>query len=275
MIFIKKPVRFIQPIILFLLSFSLVFISACQPTYATNPISKRDTITQISTFEAVLEGVYDGVMSFKELQQYGDFGIGTLDGLDGEMLEFDGQFYQIRADGKVYAIPDTATTPFASVTYFDSDYELTLTQNSSFTEIKNSIDKAITSSNMFCAIKITGIFTYVKTRSVPKQSKPYPLLTEVTKNQPEFEFTNISGTIVGYKLPQYAIGVNVPGYHLHFLNSEKTGGGHLLDLKIQEAKVYLDYSTDFLMLLPDNGSDFYKADLTGADKEDIENTEGK
>jgi len=35
----------------------------------------------------------------KALKQYGDFGLGTFDGLDGEMIGLEGKFYQVKADG--------------------------------------------------------------------------------------------------------------------------------------------------------------------------------
>lgn len=67
--------------------------------YADNPVAQRETLAQISTIDAILSGVYDGVVDFGTLKKYGDFGIGTFEGLDGEMLGFDGNFYQVKADG--------------------------------------------------------------------------------------------------------------------------------------------------------------------------------
>ena len=92
--------------------------------------------------------------------------------------------------------------------------------------------------------------------------KPYPPLVEVTKNQPVFEFNDVEGTIVGFRCPAYVQGVNVPGYHLHFLTKEGDGGGHVLEFKVEEATAYVDYTSAFLMILPGEGSDFYAIDLT-------------
>src|ERR671916_2337447 len=77
------------------------------------------TLFQTSTIDALLEGEYDGDVSFAELEGRGDFGLGTLDALDGEMIALDGGFYQVRSDGRAYAVERRAKTPFAVVTFFE------------------------------------------------------------------------------------------------------------------------------------------------------------
>jgi acetolactate decarboxylase len=47
---------------------------------------------QTSTIAALLDGAYDGDVTFAELAERGDFGLGTLDGCDGEMIALDGSF---------------------------------------------------------------------------------------------------------------------------------------------------------------------------------------
>ena len=56
---------------------------------------------QASTIAALLEGAYDGDLSFAELAEHGDLGLGTLNGLDGEMIALDGRFYRADVDGSV------------------------------------------------------------------------------------------------------------------------------------------------------------------------------
>jgi len=41
-------------------------------------------------------------VSSGELKRNGDFGIGTFNALDGEMIGLDGAFYQIKVDGVAY-----------------------------------------------------------------------------------------------------------------------------------------------------------------------------
>jgi acetolactate decarboxylase len=233
----------------------------------------RETLTQISTIDALLNGVYDGVMTIGELKEYGDFGIGTFEALDGEMLVLDGVVYQVRADGAAYVMDNEDETPFASVTYFDSDYSAELPEGMNYAELQEYLDSLLPTENIFYAFKISGSFSYMKTRSVPAQEKPYPPLVEVTQNQPEFEFGSVEGTIVGFRCPSFVDGVNVPGYHLHFLTADKDAGGHILDFNITQAEVSIDYTSEFRMILPGEDSDFYKLNLEADLSEDLEQVE--
>jgi acetolactate decarboxylase len=248
-------------------------ISTGLTEYADNPVAQRETLVQISTIDAILNGVYDGVVDFAELKDYGDFGIGTFEGLDGEMIGFDGSFYQVRADGITYPVSDSMETPFACVTFFDTDYEEELPEGFDYEQIQELLDDTLPTGNIFYAIKIEGTFSYMKTRSVPGQQKPYPPLVEVTRNQPIFEFTNIDGTVVGFRCPAYVVGVNIPGYHLHFLTNGNDAGGHVLEFQVADAVAYVDYTSEFLMILPGEGSDFYELDLTQDKQEQLEEAE--
>ncbi len=248
-------------------------ISTTPPGYADNPIAQRETLVQISTIDAILNGVYDGVVDFAALKGYGDFGIGTFEGLDGEMIGFDGNFYQVRADGIAYPVSDSMETPFACVTFFDTDHEEELPEGFDYEQIQELLDDTLPTGNIFYAIKIEGTFSYMKTRSVPGQQKPYPPLVEVTRNQSIFEFTNIDGTIVGFRCPAYVAGVNMPGYHLHFLTEGNNAGGHVLEFQVADAVAYVDYTSEFLMILPGEGSDFYELDLTQDKQEELEEAE--
>lgn len=234
---------------------------------------ERETLTQVSTLDAILAGVYDGVMNYETLKGYGDFGIGTFEGLDGEMLALDGEYYQIKADGVAYPVAGSQETPFAAVTYFDADYEVTLPTGIDYQGLQEFLDGVLPTGNAFYAVRVDGTFSYMKTRSVPAQTKPYPPLVEVTKHQPEFEFHNVSGTLVGFRCPPYAAGVNLVGYHLHFLTDSMDAGGHVLEFTVQDAIARLDFTGDFLMILPDEGSDFYRIDLTPDKQDELEEAE--
>lgn len=267
-----------RSIIAFLLCLFLIAAIACSigrnsTEYPDNPISQRETLVQVSTIDALLNGVYDGVITFDVLRKYGDFGIGTFEGLDGEMLGFDGKFYQVKADGNAYPVTDQMKTPFASVTFFDADSEEQLPEGIDYKQMEKFLDDVLPTPNIFYAIKIEGTFSQMKTRSVPVQKKPYPPLAEVTKNQPVFELGDVKGTLVGFRCPAYITGINVPGYHLHFLTQDEKGGGHVLDFKLKKASAALDYTLSFLMLLPDKKSDFYKINLNQERQADLEKVE--
>jgi len=228
---------------------------------------------QVSTIDALLEGVYDGTLSISTLKKYGDFGIGTFSSLDGEMVELDYNFYQVKTDGVAYKVADFEQTPFAVVTMFDVDQKENLSQDMDYKELENYIDNVIPTLNAFYAIKIEGDFKYMKTRSVPAQEKPYPKLPDVIEHQSVFEFQDISGTIVGFRCPSYIEGINVPGYHLHFISSNRDSGGHVLDFLVQEAIAKIDYTSQFILILPDEGSDFYNIDLSQDKQQELEKVE--
>ncbi|MFC1668155.1 acetolactate decarboxylase [Chlamydiota bacterium] len=251
----------------------VIFIIVLFTFFGCTSIPKRhDTIFQVSTINALLEGDYDGSLTFHELKKQGNFGLGTFNSLDGEMIALDGTFYQITYDGTVHIVQNTKKTPFSVITSFEPDKKIDISQIQSLEALKNRIDKNLPTKNIFFAIKIEGLFSYIKTRSVPKQQKPYPKLLDVIKKQSYFEFANIEGTIVGFFCPSYVKNINVPGYHFHFIDKDHKKGGHVLDCKIQSATIYLDYSSSFFMQLP-NSETFYSCNLDPQKKGTLEKVE--
>lgn len=229
----------------------------------------RDTIYQVSTLQALMAGAYDGNTSLKDLRRHGDFGIGTYHGLDGEMVVADGQFYQVRADGRIYRPKLSDRSPYANLTFFEKDLSYSpLPAGTTYEQFKVLVDAGLPTTNLPYAVRVTGTFSYIKTRSVPAQSKPYPVLAEVAKTQPVFEFTNRTGVLIGYRLPEYLQGVNMPGYHLHFLSAEKDAGGHLLDFTLAKGDVEVDVSPVIYLQLPET-EEFSRAATAGASKEDV------
>jgi acetolactate decarboxylase len=212
----------------------------------------KGTITQISTIDALLSGDYDGSERISELTKHGDFGIGTFDRLEGEMIVLDGVVYQAKADGRIYT-PENITTPFAAVSYFTPEQSVTIDKTVTLEEFEKLIDERVPDMNVFCAVKSMGTFKKMKVRSVPAQSKPYPPLAEVVKTQPVYEYENIKGTIVGYRLPLFVKGINVGGYHLHFIDETRTYGGHILSFEISDAKAYTDTERKLTLILPERG----------------------
>lgn len=232
----------------------------------------NDTLFQTSTISALMQGVFDGDMTFKDLRAHGDFGTGTVQALDGEMVELDGQFYQVKSDGVAYRLNDSAKTPFSVVTFFRTDETVPLNGTYNLTQLESLLDSKLPTKNIFYAVRIDGTFDYVQTRIMQIQSKPYPTLSEAAKGQKIFEFHNVEGTILGFRCPDYANGINVPGYHLHFLTANRSAGGHLLDVKVKDAVVKVDNLRKLEMILPDN-EEFNKADLSGNQQEALSKVE--
>jgi acetolactate decarboxylase len=177
------------------------------------------------------------------------------------MVALDGDYYQVRSDGVAYPVAGNTTTPFSTVTYFKADQTIAIKDAGNFSQLSGQMDEKLPSINMFYAIRIDGTFPYVKTRSVPRQEKPYLRLADAVKNQTVFEFSNVTGTVVGLWAPEFSRGLNVAGYHLHFITADRKAGGHILDLKVDEADAKVDITPGFAIQLPTTGN-FYKVDLT-------------
>jgi acetolactate decarboxylase len=215
----------------------------------------RETLYQVSTIDALMQGAYEGVQPVSEIRKRGDFGIGTFDALDGEMIFLDGTVYQAKADGKIYPVEDSATTPFATVTWFDRDISIKADQPMNSTEYSHFITTHLPTENLVYAVQVKGTFPSVKVRAIPAQIKPYPVLTEAAKGQSVHEYRNVTGTMVGFYTPVLFKGLNVPGYHLHFIDDNRSTGGHVLDFSIAPGtETVLDSTAGFAMELPTGGS---------------------
>ena len=214
---------------------------------------------QTSLMSALMAGIYEGEATYGQLREYGDFGVGTFNDLDGEMVGFDGTFYQLRSDGSVRPVTDDQKTPFAVVTFFQPEQELDVVQPMTKDELIEAIERA-TDANLFSAVRVTGIFDEVRTRTVQRQARPFPPLTEAAKHQAEKVFTNVGGTLAGFRSPTYAQGIGVAGFHLHFLRQDKQAGGHALDYRIRAGKVQTCTVHDLRVELP-TSAEFLKTNF--------------
>lgn len=218
------------------------------------------TLFQISTTGALVEGLYKGEVTIGLLKQYGDFGLGTFNDLDGEMVVLDGKFYQVHSDGLATEVTDDVRSPFAVVTHFTPEKTIELEGCSDLATMLSQIDQLRSSDNIFFAIRIDGSFDYVRTRAVAKQEEGSRLL-DAAATQPEFEFHSVVGTLVGFWTPEYVKTINVPGYHLHFLTADKKAGGHLLECAAKRVQVQMQHEGDFRMSLPET-PEFLQADFS-------------
>jgi acetolactate decarboxylase len=218
-------------------------------TAAQNP----ETLTQVSTYQALQMGEFDGEATFAQLAQEGDFGLGTFDGLDGEMIALDGVFYQALPDGTVQVADPKMETPFADVHFFHSTQQVKIQETlQSVDELTAYLTKQLPSQNRPYAFKISGVFTSISFRSVPKNVAPFPSLQEAVAKQKVFEAQDMRGTLVGYWLPAYLSGVSLPGYHFHFISDDKRHGGHMLKISLSEATVDIDYLENIKLMIPQN-----------------------
>lgn len=208
------------------------------------------TLFQASTIAALLEGRYEGDVTFAELSRQGDTGIGTLNGLDGEMIALDGEFFRADVDGRINVIPPEAKTPFAVVVEFDPDRKMDFDTRLEMDEALETLDPGGDGPGPIAAIRIDGEFERVEARSVPRQERPYRPLAEVVENQNVFTLGPCEGTLVGFRFPDWSEGIEVAGYHFHFIDRARERGGHVLDFTLARGTASLESSSDLRVELP-------------------------
>ena len=213
------------------------------------PEYEPHVLFQASTIGALLEGAYDGDVTFAELAEHGDLGLGTLNALEGEMVALDGRFHRADIDGRTAEIDPEARTPFAVVVPF--------ARPSSYRSMGRSTNRRCwPRSTVPCrrtqppALRVDGDFELVRARSVPRQHPPYKPLTEVVADQHVFELHDVRGTLVGFRFPEYSGTIEVSGFHLHFISDDRRRGGHVLDCRARSVTARLDPSTDLHLELP-------------------------
>ena len=231
------------------------------------------TLFQTSTVDALLEEKYDGDVSFADLAGRGDFGLGTLDALDGEMIALDGDFFQVRADGRAHPVGERARTPFAVVTFFEPNLSRTLDTPMDLEALCSLLDRLVGGEASCYAVRVDGSFDFLKTRSVPRQRKPYPPLAQVVEHQPTFELREVTGSLVGFRFPRYAQGLNVAGYHFHFITEDRRAGRPVLELGLGGREVRVG-AESYRRLERPPGVDLPAPDTTDAKKDALDRIEG-
>jgi acetolactate decarboxylase len=219
----------------------------------------------------LVEGIYQERIPLSKIRQHGDFGLGTFDSLDGEMVMLDGRVYQIAGDGRVREVDEDAATPFACVTFYTPISHDDLDEELSYAAFQDWLLQLLPSPNLFYALRIEGSFAGVRVRSVPRQENYRPLV-DVAADQPVFEFADVEGTLAGFFSPAFLASLSVPGLHLHFLSADRQQGGHLLECRPRRVRVGVQFIATLELGLPmsldyltwdfrrDTGADLDKAE---------------
>lgn len=237
----------------------------------------EDQLTQVSIINALMLGEYNGVLPMENLLRYGNFGLGTCDHLDGELIVLDGVAYQARSDGTIRKVSPQDKTPFAVVTHFHADGIFPCPAAQNLEQLDALLNKQLPSQNSFVAIRIEAKLKSIHLRSVPRQEPPYALLAEVAKKQTTWTRESVEGTLIGIRCPGWTAGMNVPGFHWHFLSRDHTLGGHVIDCQIESGKVSFDVCDSWLIKLSDS-VEFQQADFSrnlSKELESVERSRGK
>lgn len=225
--------------------FFILVITSCVNQISKNEKDSRrsDSIYQYSTKEGLLTNQYTGSESIKNIKEKGDFGLGTFNRVDGEMVIFDGNVYQVTTEGKINNMQDNVLSPFVVTKFFKSDTSFSIENKIKLDSLKHILTSVLKDISVPVAVKISAKFESLKSRSVNKVVDPSTTLEEIVAKQVVFDFKNVEGKIIGFWYPKYFDGVNFPGFHFHALTNDLSGGGHLLDCMIENANVEIDYAS--------------------------------
>jgi acetolactate decarboxylase len=240
------------------------FVSAALSQYLGTPIH---TLFQVSTSAALVEGLYQGAVRVSRLLSHGDFGLGTFTDLDGEMVVLDGVCYRISSSGEVNPVEGDRLIPYAVVTRFDAEFSKQFHQLASFSDLVSACDDLRESDNVFYAFRVEGRYSRVKTR-VMTAVREGTGLTAAASGQEEFLFNEVEGTLVGLWSPGFAGSFSVPGYHFHFLSTDRQKGGHVLQCEGLDVSIRGCAINEMHVCLPET-EEFLKADLTRDPQDDL------
>lgn len=235
----------------------------------------RESIAQIALLQSLAQGYFGGTITSGQLRTLGDTGIGTFEGLNGEMIVLDGKVYQALGDGRVIEAPDKTIIPYATVTFFDQDIAVKLTDIKDKAAFEQALNNIVQKNgvNSFYMVKLPAEFATILFRSEYGSKEPYPTLVEALKGkQTEFSEKNIKGTLVGLYCPSYMGELNSVGWHFHFISEDKKKGGHILELSLKDGTAYLDKTDKFTMILHDDQK-FHEINLAKDMKADIRSAE--
>jgi acetolactate decarboxylase len=216
-----------------------------------------------STIDALLAGAYDGDATVGGLRAQGDFGLGTFNALDGELVAFEGVYYHVRADGSVRVAGDDERVPLAYVLPFRPTTRFALEPGRALPSIKaleSALDERLPNANLFYAVAVQGEFENVSTRAIPAQARPYRPLAEAARQQSVFRRERLRATLVGLRSPAFSKGVSVAGWHWHLLSDDRTFGGHVLEASLVAGEVQAAALHRLALELPAT------ADFAGADQ---------
>ena len=224
------------------------------PQQSKGEIFMLKTLIQASTLNALMLGNFDKTVSVRDFLHHADTGIGTYTGLDGEAIFEDGVAYKATADGKVVTMKPEDGVAFGTVMKFDEKVpEVTLNGINDIEALKEALEPYVKDNkNVFYMIKAKGVFKTMHVRSCFPCEKPYPTLSEVAKNQREFHFENTYGSVIAVYCPAYVNGINLPGWHFHYLSGDKTQGGHILGLSADSLNMKINKIERFDLTLPQN-----------------------
>lgn len=209
-------------------------------------------VCKFGSINMLTAGLFDGFVPLATVAASGGIGLGTFHGLDGEMVLLDGGVFRIGTDGAAHPVEGDATTPFAVAGRFEAPTRFEIGGCEGWAALEAMLDARLANRNRPAVVRIDGRFARMTARSVPGQTHPYPSLGEVAAQQTVFDLQAFEGSMVGFRFPAYLQAIDVAGYHLHAIDRDRTVGGHVLDVVIEQATVTIESAARFEVVLPDD-----------------------
>ena len=214
----------------------------------------QNKMYQVSTLQALALGYSKAVINVEELLQEGDTGLGTFEDVNGEMIVMDGHCFRADQNGNITTVSSNTGVPFAAVAKLYGDQQFTLRNMPDITSVRAELTRKIEERfglNSMHVVRIDGVFEKVDARSeAPYRSHHITLKEVLGQTQKAFLFENIRGSLVGVYFPDYMDGINLPGWHLHFLSEDRSKGGHVFDVSILDGNAKVDRITSISIDFP-------------------------
>lgn len=199
-----------------------------------------DEIFHYSVMEAMRNGVYRGAVTVGQLKRVGDFGIGTYNDLDGELVGLDGVFYRVAPDGKVAPAGADRKIPFGAFAFFKSDANAVLKTSGGFEDLQRDTLNVLPSRNHLFAVRLSGTFDEVVAGGANKLAEnDRTPIANLMKTRPQYSARNVKGTVVGFYNPPFVGGVDLSPFHLHFISEDRSFGGHIISMRLSGADLHL------------------------------------
>lgn len=214
----------------------------------------KNKVYQVSTLQALALGYTRAVINVEDLLKEGDTGLGTFEDVNGEMIVMEGRCFRADQNGDVTVVSPDTGVPFAAVAKLYGEQQFQLGNMPDITSVRNELTRKIEERfglNSMHVVRIDGLFEKVDARSeAPYRSHHITLKEVLGKNQKAFMFENIRGSLVGVYFPDYMDGINMPGWHLHFISEDRSKGGHVFDVSVLEGVAKVDKISNIYINLP-------------------------
>lgn len=226
---------------------------------ASSATDAAGSVFQAGTFDYLVSPDYTGIAQIRTVIQAAARedvpgsvqGLGTFNDLSGELVIHQGVAYRVGLSGTPQPVPQQRLTPFAQAVAFVPQSNRVVPANTTCAELETIINDMVGTTSGMVAVRVRGVFRDLVTRSVPRQSEPFPPLTDVVANQTVFELGSQRAVLVGFRQGPNLAGLGAPGLHLHGITTDLTAGGHVLSCRVGSVHIAVQQVSDVVVAAGD------------------------